>query len=182
MAKKKVYNPIGAQSATYGWAGIDSVGFAERMKLASIRFRALKKELKFDAIAFCVSSGCAVAFSLAAKHKIPLIYVRKTYEKSHSNTKVECNDKSVEVKKYLIVDDFIDTGGTMDYIVYSITKYAKAANAYPAEPVGVLCFDPYVDRDRDIETDIVSFKMFSVDTKVCTRTDKAKEEFLAGRW
>ena len=165
MAKNKTYNPIGADSALYGWVGLDSAEFAERMKLASIRFRALKKELKFDAIAFCGSSGCAVAFTLAAKYKIPLIYVRKTYEKCHSRSKVECNNKNVQVKKYLIVDDFVDTGGTVDYIVSTITKYAKAACAYPAEPVGVLCFDPYQDRDRSMETEVVSLTIFTVETQ-----------------
>jgi phosphoribosylpyrophosphate synthetase len=159
--REKSYKPIGRDSATYGWTGSSPTEFAERMELASARFVKLKEELDIDAIAFCGSSGCAIAFNLAAKHKIPLMYVRKKDEKSHSTSRVECNDKKVEVKKYLIVDDFVDRGRTVDYITENITKYAKQAGAYPAESVGVLCFDRYVSSDHFMQTNAVSLKIFS---------------------
>lgn len=165
MTDVKLYNPIGQDSATYGWTGSSPAEFAERMELASARFVKLKEELDIDAIAFCGSSGCAIAFNLAAKHKIPLMYVRKKDEKSHSTSRVECNDTKVEVKKYLIVDDFVDRGRTVDYIVENITKYAKQVGAYPAESAGVLCFDSYVSFDHFMQTDTVSLKIFSANPK-----------------
>jgi orotate phosphoribosyltransferase len=157
------YTPIGHTQSGYGWQGTSPAEFAERMKLASARFVQLKKELKFDAIAFCGSSGCAVAFGLAVKHKIPLIYVRKRGEKSHSYSKVECNDTHVQVKKYLIVDDFVNTGATLDYIVSTIARFAKKNNAYPAQQVGVLCYDSYLDCDRTINTDCHQYSLFTSD-------------------
>ena len=163
MALTKTYEPIGASGALYGWSGMCPSVFAERMHLASIRFLKLKKALKFDAIAFCGSSGCAIAFNLATMHEIPLIYVRKESEKSHSYSKVECNDRHLEVKKYLIVDDFVDRGTTVEYIVDTIKKQAIKACAYPARPVGVLCFDQYQDADRSMDTGRVKLKLFSVD-------------------
>jgi adenine/guanine phosphoribosyltransferase-like PRPP-binding protein len=163
MARKKTYEPLGSDGAMYGWTGMSPKEFAHRMSLASDRFLALKKELKFDAIAFCGSSGCAIAFNLAALHEIPLIYVRKKDEKSHSRARIECNDKLVEVKKYLIVDDFVDQGSTIDHIVSTIESQALQACAYPAKPVGVLCFDPYVYRDQTMDTEVVSLKLFSVE-------------------
>lgn len=167
MAKQKTYQPLAYSSSMYGWTGMSPFVFAERMKLASIRFRALKKELKFDAVAFCGSSGCAVAFNLASKHKIPLIYVRKENEKSHSCTKVECNGHGEQIKKYLIVDDFPDSGRTVQYIVDTIRNHAKKNDAYPAEPVGVLCYDTYVDRDRWMDfDDDKRLTLFSVDPVV----------------
>jgi len=163
MLKEKSYNPIGRDSAQYGWTGSSPTEFAKRMKLASARFVKLKEELDIDAIAFCGSSGCAIAFNLAAKHKIPLLYVRKKTEKSHSKSRVECNDKKLEVKKYLIVDDFVDRGRTVDYIVENITNYAKQAGAYPAEVVGVLCFDTYVSSDHLMRTSTASLTIFTSD-------------------
>ena len=148
--QKQTYAPLGKHTTMYGWMGMSSSEFAHRMKLAGKRFAVLKKELKFDAIAFSGSSGCAIAFTLAAKHKIPLIYVRKNGEKAHSNSTVECNHKHLVVKKYLIVDDFVDSGRTIEWIVHSIDKHAKAKGAYPAEACGVLCFDPYMDKDREL--------------------------------
>lgn len=184
MATKKTYSPIGRLGAKYGWAGISPVDFTKRMKLASARFLALREELGFDAIAFCGSSGCAIAFSLATKHNIPLIYVRKRNESSHSSAKVECNDSATEVKKYLIVDDFVDQGSTVNHIVTSIKKYARSVAAYPAKPVGVLCFDPYVDRDRTMQTSTVSLKLFTVDTaqSLLTESSQSKHVLTNCKW
>ena len=161
----------------YGWTGTSPAEFVERMKLAVIRFRALKKEHKIDAIAFCGSSGCAVAFAIASKCKIPLIYVRKEGEKSHSNSIVECNDKSAIVKKYLIVDDFVDSGSTVEYIINSISKFAASKNAFPAFSVGVLCFDDYQDRDREIWTPWGPKTCFTVDKPLDEKLKKAVSEF-----
>jgi adenine/guanine phosphoribosyltransferase-like PRPP-binding protein len=130
------------------------------MKLASLRFMKLKESLQFDAIAFSGSSGCAVAFNLAARHRIPLVYVRKSNEDSHGSS-VECNVKTLHVRKYLIVDDFIDSGNTVDYIVRAIKKHAVKSSAYIPKQVGVLCFDSYIDRDRKISTDENTFNMFT---------------------
>jgi orotate phosphoribosyltransferase len=163
MTKKKTYESLSISSSLYGWTGLTPSEFANRMKLASNRFRALRKELKFDAIAFCGSSGCAIAFTLAAKHKIPLIYVRKETERCHSNTKVECNGFGVQVKKYLIVDDFPDTGKTVQYIIDTISSQADKSCSYPAVPVGVLCFDSYMDKDRTMDIEGGCLTLFSVD-------------------
>ena len=184
MTKKKIYRPIGTSGAKYGWAGITPAEFTERMKLASARFLKLKKEIDIDALAFCGSSGCAIAFSLATTHHIPLIYVRKLNESSHSNYTVECNDSTINIKKYLIVDDFVDTGGTVNHIVKSIRKYARNVGAYPAKPVGVLCFDPYVDRDRTMQTSTVSLKLFTVDTaqSLLTESSQSKHVLTNCKW
>jgi adenine/guanine phosphoribosyltransferase-like PRPP-binding protein len=157
------YSPIGKSQSGYGWTGMHPGEFAERMKLASLRFAELKKTLKFDAIAFSGSSGSAAAFCLALKHKIPLIYVRKRNEKSHSYSQVECNVRNLQIKTYLIVDDFVDSGATLDYIANTISKFAKKNNAYPAQQVGALCYDPYLDRDRSITYGKHEFNLFTSD-------------------
>lgn len=125
---------------------------AWRLTLANRRFKELKNTLGVDAIAFCGSSGCAIAFNLATRHKIPLIYVRKKGEKSHGS-KVECNSGRTPIAKYLIVDDFVDRGTTIDHIIKSINQHAKKVGAVAPEQVGALCFDSYVDCDRNIVTE-----------------------------
>ena len=153
------YSKFGTGSG-YGWAGMNPTDFIYRMQKAEKRFLKLKKELNFDAIAFSGSSGCAIAFSLASRHAVPLIYVRKVGEKAHGN-RVECNDENVDIRKYLIVDDFPESGATVFRVIDQITKTAKRRRAYPAEPVGVLCFDPYIDKDRTISRDDKEIKLFS---------------------
>lgn len=130
----------------YGWAGMSPDVLAEALQYASRRFVVLRKELNFDAIAFTGSSGCAIAFHLAVQHKIPLIYVRKPDEKSHGD-RIECNS-SVDIQRYLIVDDFVFSGDTITSIVITIQKLVPPQHRSPDEPyqsapkcVGVLCFD-----------------------------------------
>lgn len=95
-----------------------------------------RKKHPFDAIAFTGCSGAAFAYPLSAKMKIPLICVRKK-DGSH-------NDRPLEgflgAKKFLIVDDFIASGGTIRKIVATIKKHAKMKNKYP-KPVGVFLYD-----------------------------------------
>jgi adenine/guanine phosphoribosyltransferase-like PRPP-binding protein len=156
------YTPFSTNTSDYGWAGMLPLMLAHRLSLANARFKKLKNTLGVDAIAFCGSSGCAIAFNLATRHKIPLIYVRKKGEKSHGS-KVECNAGRIPIAKYLIVDDFVDQGSTVDHIINSINKHAKKVHAVAPEQVGVLCFDTYVDRDRDIETYENTIKLFTCD-------------------
>lgn len=82
---------------------------------------ALKKlqknpKTKFDAIAFRGVSGSALAFVCAHALNVPMICVRKGGN-HHSILKVEGSYSS---KKYVIIDDIIDTGKTIRAIVQSI--------------------------------------------------------------
>ena len=124
-------------SGSYGWAGQNPTKLRNTLIRANDAFETLRKTVKFDAIAFCGSSGAAFAFPLAVSHKIPLIYVRKTGEQSHGNP-VECNGEG-RIKKYLIVDDFIASGATVEWIAAQVKKYSKG-DVKPAV-VGVFCFE-----------------------------------------
>jgi len=135
MAKK--YRPLACGG--YGWTGMHPELLVERMQNASGLFEKIRAKHNFQAIAFTGSSGSAIGFLLGVAHQIPLIYVRKDKEESHG-WPVEYNGK-VDVKRYLIVDDFVATGSTVRRIVNAITQRAKAAGAFPAKPCGVLCFD-----------------------------------------
>lgn len=84
----------------------------------------LKKDTGFDTIAFSGISGAAVAFILSHWLNIPLLCVRKKGENSHYHQQ---NGKILEgnvqdVKKYIIVDDFIASGATCHHIIDSIRE------------------------------------------------------------
>jgi adenine/guanine phosphoribosyltransferase-like PRPP-binding protein len=96
--------------------------FAKLIKKMTAEIKTFKKKNQFDAIAFRGTSGAAVAYPLSISLKIPLICVRK--DSSHSYLKVE---GCIGALKYIIVDDFIESGKTMNKIINSIKKANKKA-------------------------------------------------------
>ena len=124
----------------YGWAGMNPDSFRDVMLNGGKIVKQLQKELKFDAVAFSGSSGCAIAFYVASKYRIPLIYVRKTGERAHGSI-VECNYQG-DIRKYLIVDDFVSSGATVEHINKTIKTHALKMRTECPVPVGIFAFDP----------------------------------------
>lgn len=122
----------------YGWSYMDPKVFATKIEETSEVIADMYSKNEFDAVAFMGSSGAALAFHLAAKYKIPLIYVRKSGEKSHGHA-IESNSKKA-VKRYLIVDDFVDSGKTIRTIVKKINKWCADYEILPPSPTGVFCY------------------------------------------
>jgi hypoxanthine phosphoribosyltransferase len=85
--------------------------------------RTLPKK-KFDSIAFRGMSGAIVAPIIAMKLKKNLIMVRKNGEETHSLSKVEGFSRS---KRYIIVDDFIESGETAANIYFEVKDFAPKA-------------------------------------------------------
>lgn len=93
----------------------------------------LKEKVLFDAIAFQGSSGSAIAFSVSAATQIPLILVRKEEEVSHGR-KIEGTKK--DIKRYIIIDDFICSGTTVQRILDKINDEADI------HCVGIILYNP----------------------------------------
>ncbi len=108
------------------------------IKKAGTEIKELRARLKFDAVAFTGSSGAALAFPLMVKHKVPVIYVRKPRESSHGG-KIEYTS-DVVINRYLIVDDFIDSGSTVKRVYSTITKWSKSRECMAPECVGVFLY------------------------------------------
>jgi len=87
-----------------------------------------------DAIAFRGQSGASVAFPVSALTGIPLAHVRKPECSSHvgGNRQVVGNSSPI---RYVIVDDFIDTGDTIRAIYEGIHREFPAARC-----VGILLY------------------------------------------
>lgn len=72
----------------------------------------------FDAIAFTGMSGAIFAPRLASKMGKELLLVRKPNDDSHSCRIVEAS--SGKVTSYIVVDDFMSSGNTVDRIVKAV--------------------------------------------------------------
>mgnify|MGYP001558147125 CR=1 FL=1 len=79
------------------------------------------KKQPFDAIAFTGTSGAALAYPLSAKLGIPLICIRRG-----QNHFKEAIEGFVGAKTYIIIDDFIETGATIDRIIKKVKTNSKA--------------------------------------------------------
>ena len=102
----------------------------------------LKKCSGFDTIAFTGMSGAAMAFLLSHWMDVPLLCVRKKTDSSHfvNSFPPRYLEGHTEVRKYLIVDDFIASGATMQYMIDTINEQNSRA-----ECVGILLYAAYSD-------------------------------------
>jgi orotate phosphoribosyltransferase len=92
----------------------------------------LRPRLGFDAIAFMGMSGCILAPPVARQLKLRMIAVRPVGNSSHTHS-VHVVEAPDGCEKYVILDDFIESGDTVKRIVRETKKelpYAK--------PVGIL--------------------------------------------
>jgi adenine/guanine phosphoribosyltransferase-like PRPP-binding protein len=105
----------------------------DKHKLAQLvkRVKTKVKNIKFDGVAFQGMSGAIPGGAIAYLLKKQPILVRKAKpcDESHSDKEVEGDKK---IRRYIIVDDFIATGTTLDNIINSIHRWngAKCVGVY----------------------------------------------------
>lgn len=101
--------------------------------------RQIQKTQRIDAIAFRGLSGAGIAFPLSERFGLPLIGVRKG-ESSHGSH-IESANSNIET--YIIVDDLICLGGTINEIVSSIS--ASYGIFRTPKCVGVILYEDHYD-------------------------------------
>ena len=92
------------------------------------------QNIAFDTIVFRGFSGAVVGPTVALRLGIPWVLVRKTGDNTHSSRMIEGNVTG----DYIIIDDFIDTGDTIDKII----------NACGSKCVGVYLYDYQLNAGR----------------------------------
>ncbi len=97
--------------------------FLKLVPRAVKKLRSLKKKYHFDAIAFSGSSGAALAYPLSYLLKMPLIHVRKG-SSHYGSGRIE---GTISSKRFIIIDDFIETGGTIKRIIREVKKEMNEA-------------------------------------------------------
>ena len=93
----------------------------------------LLEECKAEAIAVTGKSGLSMAFATLAHIDFNLMVIRKDGKQSHGES-VE-GPPSVDVRSYIILDDFVSSGKTLNNIVNGVDAYhAKRDGYYPDMP------------------------------------------------
>ena len=121
----------------------------------------LKSNIEFDAIAYTGQSGALVAPTIAYLLNKHLIMVRKDVELSgsHSFNRVEGYVNKNEPINYIIIDDFVETGKTINTIH---EKIADAAGNLPSNIIlkGIFLWNSW-RRDKSIVIKGKKYKIFS---------------------
>ena len=104
----------------------------------------LKRSEGYDTIVFSGMSGAAMAFMLSHWMNVPLLCVRKREDTSHyvKQSRRYLEGNADDVRKYMIIDDFISSGATVQYMIDTI----KEKN-WNAECACMLMYASYSDRE-----------------------------------
>ena len=115
--------------------------FRKKVKTATLKVKSFKEKNGIDAIAFTGTSGAALAYPVAYNLNLGLINVRKLTERSHF-TRGDYGpvEGFLSSKKYVIIDDFIESGKTIKYILSNVKKAQKAQFMSPASCSAILLY------------------------------------------
>jgi len=120
--------------------------FKKVVKAFVKELRKFYKKEPFDAIVFMGVSGSILAGALSLELGIPIVCVRKDDDNNHSSYKVT---GPTNFEKYIIVDDLISSGATVETILYKIRCYRD--NSSP-KCVGIFLYNS--DKPRNIKTEV----------------------------
>lgn len=81
-----------------------------------------KHKNQFDSIVASGNSMMGIAPIIATKLDKQLITIRKPHEISHSTVRVEHYQYP---HKYIVIDDFISSGQTMNYVINQMSEYTN---------------------------------------------------------
>lgn len=112
----------------YGAWKYSTTAFRARIKRLAADLPPIMAECNADFIAVCGSSGIFAAAALQMLVETPICMVRKRGEDSHGG-KIEGRDGHL-YRRYIVLDDFIDSGSTLRHIYSSLPS---------AELTGVVC-------------------------------------------
>ncbi len=96
------------------------------------------KENKVDSLAVCGVSGLVPASVVSAMYGVNLIAVRKADDKTHGFPVQGPED----VGRWAILDDLMETGATIDHIVWQVRAYEESA------PVAILLYRDWCSREE----------------------------------
>lgn len=135
---KKVKPPAKKKAIQIKTQYLDSIyggHFPEVVPALAKKLKSLRKKLPFDALAITGTSGMGMGFIMSYLLKIPVINVRKK-SPSHYRSPIE---GAINAKRYLILDDFMETGATVDKIRKTIRQELKGKS----KAVGIFLYDSY---------------------------------------
>lgn len=111
------------------------------------------KFTKSKYIAVCGISGLIVAGAISIRSKRKIIAIRKENEDAHSSRCVEFNEiglKPGDTIHYVIIDDLISSGKTVEYIYNSI-KLCQTPFKFICD--GIILYNSYREQNYIFKTD-----------------------------
>lgn len=117
----------------------DSDFHQDTVKQFTNDIRKFYKKTEFTHMVVTGLSGQSIAWPIAYLTGIPIVVLRKRGEKSHSYSRF-AGDGHIE--KYIIIDDFIESGKTIKRILSTIEKndYTDDGDP-PAECIGIFLYN-----------------------------------------
>jgi orotate phosphoribosyltransferase len=85
-------------------------------------------------VAVTGKSGIAMAFAVSMLTDIQILTVRKDSETSHGSKFEGCGT----VRRYVVLDDFVDTGDTIRRVVRDVRQFAELDGAEAPECIGFI--------------------------------------------
>lgn len=103
--------------SSYGYNAMqyDPDQFRETVRAVASVLPRIMRELDADTVVVTGKSGVSVAFAASMLIDFPLVVVRKPTENSHGRA-IE-GPSGHEVRNYIILDDFVETGATVERTV-----------------------------------------------------------------
>ena len=112
-----------AYPVSYSAVGMSADAFRTKVRQLSEDLPVFMKAVDADAVVVSGSSGLSVAFALRMLVDIPIIMLRKSGEGAHSGKWSAMSDREIISRRYVILDDFTESGETVNRII----KGMKAA-------------------------------------------------------
>jgi len=106
-----------AYPVSYSAVGMSADAFRTKVRQISEDLPVFMKAVKADAVVVSGSSGLSVAFALRMLVDIPIIMLRKSGEGAHSGKWSAMRDREITTQRYVILDDFTESGGTVNRII-----------------------------------------------------------------
>ena len=126
--------------SNYGWTKYDPADLKQHIDKCIRVLTQLKQTLKFDTIAFMGSSGAPLAYPASMALNVPVMYVRKENEQSHGRP-IESNCHNNDIRRYIIVDDFTETGATVNKIYKIVCARSRAQGQRAPVLTGIFLYD-----------------------------------------
>lgn len=135
--------------AGYSDTHFNTAKLRNKAKALALVLPGLMERNEVDAVVVTGKSGMSLAFATLMLIDFPLVVVRKRGENSHGNN-IE-GPRTINVRRYIVLDDFISSGATVRTIVQDINDLATALFETAPECVGVLQY-MRDNRGTDIRT------------------------------
>lgn len=89
--------------------------------------RAIKEFGQVDIIVGTGLSGTLPLVAVSIKSEIPIAVIRKPGETNHCCDNIEMSNIDIGIRSYVIIDDFIDTGETIETIINKMSGLTPEA-------------------------------------------------------